>query len=125
VRFVAADVARVAALAKSGETPATFAPGLVVLLATVRTPDADAALVALLEGSASPKVRARAAHVIGTRRAANAVALLRAALADPALEVRLTAQRALEQIDTSAARAALNEDAAVPSSSNDTTGRES
>ena len=96
--FGAADVARVRALALRPETAATLAPGLVVLLAAIRTPEADSALVALLRSAPSPQVRARAAQVVGHRNRADVAPALRAALRDPALEVRSTAERALERI---------------------------
>jgi HEAT repeat protein len=97
--FGARDVAHVTRLACSPETPATLAPGLVVLLAAIRAPESGPALVSVMKRAASPQVRARAARVVGARRDPQSVPALREALRDPALEVRLTAQRALEQID--------------------------
>lgn len=96
--FDAADVARVAALARRPETPATLAPGLVALLAAIRVPETEPALVAVLQSAANPRARATAARVVGKRGYASAVAALREAQRDPALEVRLTAQRALADI---------------------------
>ncbi len=100
--FGAADVARVSALARGRETPQTLAPGLVALLAAVRVPQADSALISVLRGAASSQARAAAARVIGKRKGADAVPALRDALRDPALEVRSTAQRALEEIERGA-----------------------
>ena len=97
--FGAQDVAQVTQLACSPETPATLAPGLVVLLAAIRVPESGPALVSVMKRAASSQVRARAARVVGARRDPHSVPALREALRDPALEVRLTAQRALEQID--------------------------
>jgi hypothetical protein len=97
--FAARDVARISELACSPETPATLAPGLVVLLAAIRAPESGPALVSVMKSAASAQTRARAARVVGARRDPQAVPALREALRDPALEVRLTAQRALEQID--------------------------
>jgi hypothetical protein len=97
--FSANDVALLATLARSPHTPATLAPGLVVLLAAIRGPETSPALVEVLHSAADPQARARAAHVVGSRRDASAVPALRAALNDPALAVRLCAQRALEQIE--------------------------
>jgi hypothetical protein len=102
--FSGPDVAHVAALARSSRTPATLAPGLVVLLAAIRGPETAPALVEVLRHAADPQARARAAHVIGSRRDAKTVPALRAALNDPALAVRLTAQRALERIDATQRR---------------------
>jgi hypothetical protein len=96
--FGPAEVARVRTLASAPSTPATLAPGLVVLLAAIRSPEADTALVELLRGAPNPQVRARAAQVVGHRDRADAAPALRAALRDPALEVRLTAERALARI---------------------------
>ena len=81
------------------DTRGTLAPGLVVLLAAIRAPEAGSALITVIKSAASPQTRARAARVVGARRDRHAVPALREALRDPALEVRLTAQRALEQID--------------------------
>jgi len=97
--FGAPDIARVTQVACAPETPATLAPGLVVLLAAMRAPEAGPALVAVMKSAANPQARARAARVVGVRRDPKSVPALREALRDPALEVRLTAQRALEQID--------------------------
>jgi hypothetical protein len=97
--FDAQDVARVARIACAPETPATLAPGLVVLLAAIRAPGSGAALVSVMKTAANPQARARAARVVGVRRDPGSVPALREALRDSALEVRLTAQRALEQID--------------------------
>ena len=97
--FGAQDVARVAQLACSAATPATLAPGLVVLLAAIRARESGPALLTVMKSAASSQARARAAHVIGARRDPHAAPALREALRDPALEVRLTAQRALEQLD--------------------------
>ena len=102
--FAAADVARVSALACRPETPVTLAPGLVVLLAAIRGPDTGPALAEVLRHAADPQARARAAHVIGSRRDAKTLPALRAALNDPALAVRLTAQRALDRIDATQRR---------------------
>jgi hypothetical protein len=96
--FSPGDVALIVSLARSPKTPATLAPGLVVLLAAIRGPETAPALVDVLRSAADPQARARAAHVVGARRDANAVSALRAALSDPALAVRLTAQRALDRI---------------------------
>jgi HEAT repeat protein len=121
----AMDVARLTALARRPQTPRTLAPGLVALLAAVEGPDAGPALVAVLRSAASPQARALAAQAVGRRP--DAVPVLGEALRDPALEVRLTAQRALEQIDSPAARATLKQNAAAQSPSNelDSTGGES
>ena len=100
--FGAPDVARVTQLACSAATPATLAPGLVVLLAAIRAPESGPALVTVMKTAASSQARARAARVVGARRDPHAIPALRAALRDPALEVRLTAERALEQIETEA-----------------------
>jgi hypothetical protein len=97
--FGGGDVARISQLACSPETPATLAPGLVVLLAAIRAPESGPALVSVMKSGASAQTRARAARVVGARRDPGAIPALREALRDPALEVRLTAQRALEQID--------------------------
>jgi hypothetical protein len=94
--YDAADVARVAALAKRRDTPVTLAPGLVVLLAAIRLPEAEPALVAVLQSDADPQTRAAAAHVLGQRGGANALAALHIAQRDRALAVRATAQRALD-----------------------------
>src|SRR6185295_15221684 len=83
-RFTAADVARVAALARRPDTPATLAPGLVVLLAATRLPETEPALVSVLQSAASPQTRAAAAHVLGQRGGAIAAAALRAAERDAA-----------------------------------------
>jgi hypothetical protein len=96
--FDAADVARVAALAERRDTPVTLAPGLVVLLAAIRIPEAEPALVAVLRSEADPQTRAAAAHVLGERGSAPGMAALRAAQRDRALAVRATAQRALEGV---------------------------
>lgn len=96
--FAAADVARVAALAREPKTPETLAPGLVVLLAAIRIPESEPALVAVLQSAANPQTRATAARVLGKRRGPTAVAALHAAQRDRALEVRLTAQRALDGV---------------------------
>ena len=93
--FDAADVARVAALARDPKTPETLAPGLVVLLAAIRIPASEPALVAVLQSAPDPQTRAAAARVLGKRRGPTAVAALHAAQSDRALAVRLTAQRAL------------------------------
>src|SRR5258706_368055 len=93
-QFGAADVARVAEVARRPETPATLAPGLVVLLAAIRIPEAEPALVAVLQSAPDPHTRAAAARVLGQRRGATVLAALRAAQQDGALAVRLTAQRA-------------------------------
>ena len=84
--FRADDVARITAVARAPDATETLAPGLVVLLAAVRTPEAGYA-------------RAAAARVIGKRGDAHAVPILREALRDSALAVRLTAQRALDEIE--------------------------
>jgi hypothetical protein len=97
--FGGKDVARVTQLACAAATPATLAPGLVVLLAAIRAPESGPALIAVMKTAASSQTRARAARVVGARRDHHAVSALREALRDSALEVRLTAQRALEQID--------------------------
>ena len=97
------DVQRLVAVALRRETPATLAPGLVPVLDAVRGSDPIPALLAVLEGSPSPRARALAAQAVGRRRAAAAAPALGRALADPALEVRLTARRALDRIAPSAA----------------------
>jgi hypothetical protein len=97
-RFTAADVARVSEIARRPETPATLAPGLVVLLAAIHRPETEPALVAVLQSAANPQTRAAAAHVLGQRRGTTAVAALRAARNDSALAVRLTAERALDGV---------------------------
>jgi hypothetical protein len=102
--FDAQDVARVTRIACAPETPATLAPGLVVLLAAIRAPESGPALVSVMKTAANPQARARAARVVGMRRDPKSVPALREALRDPALEVRLTAQRALEQIDAAQRR---------------------
>jgi HEAT repeat protein len=102
--FRSGEVERIAALARAPETPETLAPGLVVLLAALRAPEADPALLAVLRSAANPQVRAMAARVVGKRGAAQAEPALRDALRDPALGVRLTAQRALEEIATAKRR---------------------
>ncbi|TMA34103.1 MAG: hypothetical protein E6J87_08065 [Deltaproteobacteria bacterium] len=97
--FRADDVARITAVARAPDATETLAPGLVVLLAAVRTPEAGSALADVLRGAASPHARAAAARVIGKRGDAHAVPILREALRDSALAVRLTAQRALDEIE--------------------------
>jgi HEAT repeat protein len=96
--FSASDVARVAALARDPKTPATLAPGLVVLLAAIRIPESEPALVAVLQSGADPQTRAAAARVLGKRGGPANVAALRTAQRDRALAVRLTAQRALDGV---------------------------
>jgi len=101
--FDASDVVAVAALARSGAAASSIAPGLVVLLAAIRLPEAERSLLSLMEDAPDPRVRARAARVVGRRRGAEAVPALRRALADPAPGVRLTAQRELDRIARAAA----------------------
>ena len=95
--FDAADVARVAALARDPKTPATLAPGLVVLLAAIRSRSPSPRSSWCCSSAANPQTRAAAARVVGQRRGPIAVAALqRGACATRALAVRLTAQRALD-----------------------------
>jgi hypothetical protein len=103
--FDAADVQRVTSLAMRAKSSASLAPGLVVLLAAIRRPEAEDGLIAVMGGAADPRARARATRVMGRRRGEAAETMLRGALEDPAPAVRLTARRELERIARAAAAA--------------------